>query len=165
MGCGESSFYQNQNLEKKFSEQHEFDMYAAITGNKIEKVQALITGGFDVNYKMLRFMRRSCLHIAADSGQFEIFTLLYSLGGNLNQKDQEGVVPLFLACSKSNLKIVDFCLENNAKFSLTTSRGLTLIDFIPRGSEKLFESVFKKRVSYSILKRYNFNNQVYCLTE
>ena len=165
MGCGESSLYHNQILEKKFSEKHEFDMYAAITSNKIEKVQDLITGGFDVNYKMLRFMRRTCLHIAADSGQFDIFNLLYSSGGNLNQKDQEGIVPLFLACSKSNLKIVEFCLDKNAKFSITTSRGLTLMDFIPRGSEKIFDSIFKKRVSYSILKRYKFNTQVYCLTE
>jgi ankyrin repeat protein len=137
-------------------------MYAAIVSGNKSKVLKLIENGFDVNHRMRRFMLRTGLHIAADSGQYEIFYLMFSLGANLNQRDESGVVPIFLACSKSSLKIVEFCMDNGAKINMSTARGLTLASYIPRGQEMVFDRLFRKYCSYSVLKNRKVLN--YCET-
>lgn len=150
MGCNESSFSANQN-EKEFSCDHEFEMYAAIVKGDKNKIENFINKGFKVDYQMPRFMYRSCLHIAAEYGQTEIFKYFLGLGAHINQKDKDDITPIFIACSQGHLDIVEICFQNSAKYKGITKSGLTLKDYIPPSSEKKFKLLL---IRFNITKIY-----------
>jgi len=150
MGCNQS-IGKIYNTEEEFSYAHEFEMYAAIVSGSLKKVSNLLSQGFGINYLMLRFCFRSCLHISAEYGQVEIFSYLLSVGANINQKDRDGLVPIFIACSQGHLKIVEICFQKNAKTNTTSKFNLKLKDYVPSALEKQFRHLL---VTYNITSVY-----------
>lgn len=154
MGCDQSAGKKYMS-EKEFSYNHEFEMYAAILNGNKKKVEDILKKGFGINYLMLRFCYRSCLHIAAEYGKEEIFLLLLSLGANINQRDRDDIVPLFIACNQGHLKIVEICFQNNARTTLTSKYGLTLKDYINHDLEKQFRHLLSTYSINSVYQRVN----------
>ncbi|XP_078053518.1 uncharacterized protein LOC144478972 isoform X1 [Augochlora pura] len=76
---------------------------------QVETVEILISKGVDLNCLNLRL--QSPIHIAAEMGHKEICELLLAAGANIEQREQSGRTPLYIAARGSFTAIVDMIIK------------------------------------------------------
>jgi hypothetical protein len=97
--------------------------YATINGN-YEVVEFLLSKGADYSTYLTG---NSALILACQYGHLSILSLLLSYGGNINEKDQNGLSPILVALMNYHFSIVEYCLSNDANiedYDLSTENTL-----------------------------------------
>ena len=92
----------------------------------VEIFSMLLEKGAEVNS---RSMGDGCtpLHIAADTGQVEIMTILLERGANFEVKDDQRRSPLCIAVERSNVEAVRVLLEKGANPNAAAKAGWSLL--------------------------------------
>lgn len=142
MGCAETrTLYirKDTSYRLKYTLGNQFNMYAAIVSNNVSEVANILKNGFDVNYKMSNFARRSPLHVAAEVGSVKIMKLLLEHEANPNSQDYHGVSPVFLAVQYKHFECVMLLIENGADIDLITKGNSTLFDYVPEDQKSYYK--------------------------
>ncbi|KAL7677270.1 hypothetical protein ACOME3_003507 [Neoechinorhynchus agilis] len=102
--------------------------------NNLEMAKLLIEHGarYDVETFNLYGGKINCLIVAAESGSFEVLKLLVERGLDPNYEIQgtgetSGRTPLFCACAKGYLDIVQYLVDHGADVNSTERSGLSCI--------------------------------------
>ncbi|OMJ78227.1 hypothetical protein SteCoe_21987 [Stentor coeruleus] len=144
MGCAESKKDKKKEDSSNFSANHQFEMYAAILSNKASGVKELLEKGFNPNYLMPNFAKRSALHAAAEFGSVEIIQILLTHGADPNVKDTYGITPAYLAASRNHFDSVLVLVDSGALLNIRTSMETNFSDYIQEKNSAEYKALRKK---------------------
>jgi ankyrin repeat protein len=89
--------------------------------------------------------RKSPLHVAANTGNKQITSLLLSAGSNPNAQDLRGYTPLHNAASRGHKEIVELLLEASAAINPTARDGSTPLMLAMKNRHQGIEMLLKRR--------------------
>jgi ankyrin repeat protein len=102
---------------------------AVFFGNR-EVVEALLTGGAQVNLPSRESMKVTPLHSAAAAKELEIARLLIANGADVNARQVEmGFTPLHEAAGNGHIEFAKLLIEKGADVNLKTNDGKTPLAF------------------------------------
>lgn len=99
----------------------EKDMIEAVKNNKLDIVQTMLDGGFDVETKDSK--NRSLLMIATYAKNVEVAKLLVEANANVNVQDDMKNSPFLYAGAEGMLDLVKLYLDNGADFKIYNRYG------------------------------------------
>lgn len=144
MGCAESKRDSKREDSSNFSSKHQFEMYAAILAGKADAIKGLLEKGFNPNYLMPNFAKRSALHAAAEFGSVELIHVLLSYGADPNIKDTYGITPAFLAASRNHFDSVLLLVDSGALLNIRTNMDTKFSDYILEKDSVEYKALRKK---------------------
>jgi len=153
MGC--TSTRQEEKTSLELCRDLQFEVYAKVVSKaEFNEVLRYLEKGFEINYPMPAFQKRTLLHAAAESGNEQVCEGLISQGADVNAKDQNGITPIFLAFQKEHWTAFHQLVKAGADLSVQTKLGLFLHDYLPGKSSS--KSIAEKRlneINYSYHKK------------
>ena len=146
MGCAEHRMIETrtEKEEKTYTFLNQFTMYAAIKAKKTSEVEQHLNNGFDPNARMVNFLKRTPLHIAAETGAEEIVSLLLKNSANPNICDEKNITPICLALKNRHRNVVTLLQNRGASLQIKTKHNLKLRDFIPQDDKKFYAKIVRK---------------------
>ena len=104
----------------------------AIEENSILKLQHIFAKNPDYISKKLSIGSEPWTYLAAKEGKVEILKYLFSLGIDINETGQtEGRTALNAACSRGQIKVVQYLLQHGATFDTQNAISNPLLDCVP----------------------------------
>jgi len=97
--------------------------FDAVNDGEIEKVQAMLNNGFDIETRL--HGKKTALMIASKSGNLELVTLLIKHGADVDTQSKKHSTPLNPAAKRGYTKIVALLLENGASVDNRNRKGST----------------------------------------
>ena len=90
---------------------------AILSNNEEQFIRTVNSMATENLEKHIDHLKRSLLHVAIEKGDNQLAKAIISSGFNVNKKEGCGLTPLHLAIMSSNVNMVHFLIERNAKFN------------------------------------------------
>lgn len=122
---------------------HQFAEYGTI-----ESVELLLEAKVPVDIQSENESKNTPLHLAADSGQFNMIKLLVKRGAKLNQFNAKGWHPIHCAASRGHTEIVAWLLSQNVPVNLATKdrfRNTAMYLAVHHGHLNLVELLYQHK--------------------
>ncbi|RYE13070.1 MAG: ankyrin repeat domain-containing protein, partial [Rickettsiales bacterium] len=106
-----------ENLDQKAG-----NLFMSILSGNIHSIRELIRSGLDVN---TRFTPggRTALHIASESGLYDVAQELINLGADVNSITDRGLSPLHAVAQKGDMDMAMILLTSGARHDIVTDNG------------------------------------------
>jgi ankyrin repeat protein len=105
-------------------------LHIAASKGHLEVAKALVYSGLFIDVDARTHMKRTPLHWAADSCQFEMVEFLLEAGAEVNATDVEGNSPLHLATERSFAGVCSMLLLGGANLELRNCQGHTPLELV-----------------------------------
>lgn len=118
----------NASLASAYSDDGFTALHFAAHFGSIAAMQALLTGGAEIEAVTRNFLANMPLHAAAAGGRIEACRLLLRHGADPNAKQHGGYTPLMTAAFANNRELAEMLIARNANIDVRNDEGKTAAD-------------------------------------